>query len=188
MTLRSTFSTLGTLSLLALGSVSLAACTAVVEPPQDPAANVCGGAVCFEPQQVAVRHWGAGEITVAAWRGEGDACKAPQIAAPQGGVAPAPGSMIEVRLASPKPGARLPIVSRRKVLDDQKEYAVVRAVRVDARGHAVADEEAVSGTATVLDVDSQSGRVRVRVRAHWSSGVDGELLLDVDGPKTCTAG
>ena len=176
------------LALLALASVtSLAACTAIVEPPQDPPADVCGGAVCFEPQQVAVRHWGAGDVTLAAWRGSQDACKVPQLATPQHGVEPSGGSIIEVRLIDPKPGVRLPIVSRHRLDDDTRDVAVVRAVRVDEHGNAATDEEALSGTATVLEVDSPTGRVRVRVRAHWSSGVDGEFLFDVNGPKDCGA-
>jgi len=178
------------LSFLALAStLSLAACTAIVDAPQDPPSNVCGGSVCFEPQQVAVRHWGAGELTVAAWHGSVQACKAPQLAVPQHGADPWGGSIIEVRLVHPTPGAKLPIVSHHKLAslgdDDAKQIAIVRAVRIDDKGTAVTDEDALSGTATVLEVESSTGRVRVRVRAHWSSGIDSEFLFDVDGPKDC---
>jgi hypothetical protein len=137
--------TLRPLAFLAFASLtSLAACTAIVEPPQDPASDVCGGSVCFEPQQVAVRHWGASDVTVAAWHGSKDACKVPQLAALERGVDPSGGSIIEVRLLNPKPGARLPIVSRHRMEDDTTDVAVVRAVRVDESGHASSDEDAVS--------------------------------------------
>jgi hypothetical protein len=65
-------------------------------------------------------------------------------------------------------------------------YVHVRALRVDsATGRAVADEEGMSGEATVLDLDESSSSVRVRVRARWSSGVTTETLLDVSGWPRC---
>lgn len=173
MTLRTALA-FASLSLLSLAPL---ACVAEVSPPQDPALRVCGGAVCFEPRAVAVRHWGAGEVTVGAWRGESDACAIPQV-----GDKPSGGMMIEVRLNGATPGARLPIVSRttHRNDDDRSATASVHALRIDGNsGRAMADEEAVSGDVTVLDIDETSGRVRVRVRARWSSGVHGELVLDV---------
>jgi len=100
------------------------------------------------------------------------------------GKAPVDGSAIFLRLESPQPGARLPIVPRDRMEDRDGPRASVRAIRVHD-GRPLADEEAVSGEATILDIDPHAGRVIVRVRARWSSGVSGELQLEVAGPVGC---
>ena len=150
----------------------------------DPIAEVCGGAVCFSPTEVSVKHWGDGEVTLVAFRADGDRCEVPH-----GGEHHAGGRAIELRLHGAKPGARLPVVSH--AIADKPGHepcAVAHAVRIgNDDGRALADEETVSGEATVLEYDAPSGRVRVRLSARWSSGVSGELLLDVDGPHACLA-
>lgn len=177
------------LFVVLLGFVA-AGCVAEVkgfneEPPAD---EVCGGAVCFAPTDVSVKHWGDGEVTVQAFRAEDLGCVPPS----QGDV-PRAGSSIELTLHHPKPGARLPVVSHQEAQDAEADaaYATARVVRIstaDGRVRALADEETVQGTATILDIDAPSGRVRVRLDAKWSSGVSGELLLDVPGPHACPAG
>ena len=147
-------------------------------------AELCGGAVCFSPTDVAVKHWGDGDVTIVAWRADERRCEVPHAGPEHAG-----GRAIELRLHEAKPGARLPIVSHAMVeLAGNEPCATVRALRIGPQdGRPLADEETVSGEATVLDLDPHSGRVRVRVSAHWSSGVTRELLLDVDGPHACAA-
>lgn len=163
----------------------------VAEIPQfddDPRPEVCGGSVCFAPEHVAVRRWGDGEITLAAWRGTS------QCELPLSGKQPIPGQAIVVELKRPRQGARLPVLGRAQVgaqagaqiSGSEEPWAHVRAVRVDPdTGRALADEEGVSGEATILDLDPREGRLRVRIRARWSSGVTSETLLDVQGWKGC---
>lgn len=152
-----------------------------------PAEDVCGGAVCFAPKDVAVKHWGDGEVTLLAFRAEDGGC-----VPPSDGDAPMAGTSIELVLHRPKPGARLPLLSHQEAesSDGSSGYATARALRIstaNGKTRALADEETVQGTATVLDIDAPSGRVRVRLEAKWSSGVSGELLLDVAGPHACAA-
>ncbi len=153
----------------------------------DPRPELCGGAVCFAPDHVAVRHWGDGEVTVAAWRGgsgavtSGSGCELPR-----SGEEPIPGQAIVLELKNARPGDRVPIVAHEHAYELDVPHAVVRALRVDPEtGRALADEEGVSGEATILDLDAREGRLRVRIRARWSSGVSGELLLDLDGWQGC---
>jgi hypothetical protein len=158
----------------------LGGCTAEVwglgepDPPE-----VCGGAVCFTPAHVEVRRWGAGTVEVVAVRSDRPGC-----AMPSTGAEPTDGTAVLLRLESPRLGARLPIVPRDRFDLAEGPRASAHAVRVHG-GRALADEESVSGEATVLELDPKTGRVLVRVRARWSSGVSGELLLAVDGPTPC---
>ncbi len=146
----------------------------------DPRPEVCGGSVCFAPDHVTVRRWGDGEVTVAAWRGTRDCTL------PLAGEQPIPGQAIVLELEGARPGARIPVLGRAQTELTQSPFAHVRSVRVDPEtGRALADEEGVSGEATILDLDAREGRLRVRVRARWSSGVTSETLLDVEGWKGC---
>ena len=180
-------------------SVFTNGCVASVEgldTEQGGAPEVCGGAVCFSPTDVAVKRWGDGDLTVVAWRAEDRGCEPPHGAsgASEGAstksIGALAGTAIELRLHAPKPGARLPLYTRQRAKDEDTNapWATARAVRIGkGDGRTLADEETVAGEATVLDLDPKTGRVRVRVNAKWSSGVSGELLLDVDGPHACTA-
>ncbi len=149
--------------------------------------EVCGGAVCLSPTDVSVRHWGDGELTVVAFHTEPASCAVPRIATTEhAGIA---GTAIELRLHGAKPGAHLPLVTRQRALDEDAGWVTARAIRVNSNdGRALADEETVSGEATILDLDEQTGRVRVRLNGKWSSGVSSELLIDVPGPHACPAG
>ena len=175
----------------ALSALSLVVgCGGPVEGLDDdsPAQQVCGGSVCFAPTDVSVEHWGDGEVTLLAFRAEDLACTPPSL-----GDAPIAGTSIEITLHRPQPGARLPLMSQEdaKQADGTQGFATAHAVRVstsDGRARAAADEETVEGTATILDIDEPTGRVRVRLEAKWSSGVTGDLLLDVEGPHACTPG
>ncbi|MBI2393551.1 MAG: hypothetical protein HYV09_28485 [Deltaproteobacteria bacterium] len=172
-------------------------CTA--EIPQfddDPRPEVCGGAVCFPPDHVQVRHWGDGEVELAAWRGDRAEGEPVTCELPRAGKQPIPGMAIVVELHRPRPGARLHVVSAAQVQANagaendasDEPYAPVRAIRVDPlTGRALADEEGVAGEIVVLDLDSAAGRLRVRIRARWSSGISGEQVLDVEGWPACTA-
>ena len=164
-----------------------------------PAPQVCGGAVCFEPTDVAVKRWGAGDVTVVAWHADDLGCVPPHGPSASSETSPAPttqsvdtvsGTAIELQLHEAKPGARLPLYTREALKDRDEDgpWATARAVRIGKNdGRALADEETVAGIATILDLDETTGRVRVRLAAKWSSGVTGELLLDVDGPHACPA-
>ena len=196
------FPTLFVLFTGLLVSVFTGGCVASVdgiESESTPAAEACGGSVCFAPTDVAVKHWGDGDLTVVAWRADDLGCDVPH-----GPPAPAEGpttkafgviggTAIEVELHAAKPGARLPLYTRehaKDVLLGEKTapWATAHAVRIGkSDGRALADEETVSGVATILDLDAKSGRVRVRLDAKWSSGVTSGLLFDIDGPHTCTA-
>lgn len=175
-------------------------CTA--EIPQfddDPQPEVCGGAVCFPPDHLQVRHWGDGEVELAAWRSDRAEGGPATCELPRAGRDPIPGMAIVVELHRARPGARVPVVSAAHVQAGQtsegaendpsdEPYALVRAIRVDRlTGRALAEEEGVAGEITVLDLDSAAGRLRVRIRARWSSGVSGEQVLDVEGWPACTA-
>ena len=183
--------------LAGLGAALLGGgCVADVQGLQDPAAPVaelCGGSVCFTPSDVAVKHWGDGEVTVVAWRADDLGCVPPQV-----GDAPRPGTAIELTLHRAHPGARIDVVPppAPTTSDDpgtaaerDVSWVSARALRVANGDHGksrhLADETTVSGQATILDLDAPTGRVRVRMRAQWSSGVTSETLLDVDGPHAC---
>lgn len=160
-------------------------CTAEIPifETDDPQKEVCGGTVCFTPEHVAVRKWGDGQVTVAAWR-------TGSCTLPRAGVAgeAMPGHGVVVELHGGKPGARVPVVARARTADVDGPWITLHALRVDGQtGRAWADEEAVSGEATVLDLDSSRGLLRVRVLARWSSGVTSELLLDVGDWAACHA-
>lgn len=162
----------------------LAGCTAEIPTfeTDDPQKEVCGGTVCFTPEHVAVRKWGDGKVTVAAWR-------TGSCTLPRAGVAgeAMPGHGVVVELHGAKPGQRVPVVSRARTSSVDGAWITLHALRVDGQtGRAWADEEAVSGEATVLDLDSSRGLLRVRVLARWSSGVTSELLLDVGDWAACT--
>jgi hypothetical protein len=169
-----------------------------VDDDRTAAPQACGGAICFDPTDVAVKHWGDGDVTVVAWRADDLGCVVPH--GPQtsaDGVTTTksvdivPGTAIELRLHDAKPGARLPVYTHESVEDRVTDgpWATARAIRIGkSDGRALADEETVNGIATILDIDETTGRVRVRLAAKWSSGVTGEMLLDVDGPHVCTAG
>lgn len=172
--------------LLALPLLA-ASCTAEIPNfDDDPRPEVCGGSVCFAPDYLSVRRWGDGELTVAAWRG-GDRCELPR-----SGKDAIPGNALIVHLVKPRPGARLPVINHEleeQVPNDQSEgHATVHALRVDPEtGRALADEEAVVGEVTVLDLDSATGRLRIRIRARFSSGVSNEQVLDVAGFRGCSS-
>jgi hypothetical protein len=170
-------------SLMVLPALALVAgCTAEIPSFDDDAkAEVCGGSVCFAPDYVSVRRWGDDEVTLAAWRGS------PQCELPRTGQEPIAGHALILELKRPRPGARLPIVIHE--LDEQTEdpHACVHALRVDPEsGKALADEEGVSGEVTILDIDSATGRLRVRIRARFSSGVSTEQVLDLAGWRGCS--
>jgi len=177
-------------------SVFTAGCVAQVDgiDTETSTPEVCGGAVCFAPTDVAVKRWGAGELTVVAWRADERGCE-PPVAPNNASEGPTTrstswlsGSAIELKLHAAKPGARLPVYTRARAKDEAKDapWATARAIRIGKDdGRALADEETVTGEATILDLDPQTGRVRVRVNAKWSSGVSGEFLVDVDGPHAC---
>jgi len=157
-------------------------CTAEVPDfSEDPAPEVCGGSVCFAPEHLAVRRWGDGEVTVAAWRGT-YAC-----ALPRAGDNPMPGLAVIVEVHGARSGARVPIVTHDGEGSVEGPYALARAIRVAPEdGRAMADEEAVSGEVAVLDYEPANGNLRLRVRARWSSGVSGEQLIDVAGWPGCS--
>lgn len=158
-------------------------CTAEIPvfETDDPQKEVCGGTVCFTPEHVAVRKWGAGHVSVAAWR-------TGSCTLPRSGVAgeALPGHGLVVELEGARPGARIPVVARNRTGEMEGPWITLQALRVDAStGRAWADEEAVAGEATVLDLDSARGLLRLRVKARWSSGVSSELLLDVSDWSPC---
>ena len=173
------------LFVVLLGLIA-AGCVAEVRGLDDtPAPEVCGGAVCFPPTDVAVKHWGDGEVTLVAFHAENGGCTPPS-----SGDVPEAGTSIELTLHRPTPGARIPVMSHQAASssDEEDAYATARAIRVstsNGTARALADEETVQGTATILDIDAPTGRVRVRVEAKWSSGVSSEMLLDVAGPHAC---
>jgi hypothetical protein len=176
---------LGLAALVAGSAVALGAlgCTADIPvfETDDPQKEVCGGTVCFTPEHVAVRKWGAGHVSVAAWR-------TGSCTLPRSGVAgeALPGHGLVVELEGARPGAQVPVVARKRTHEVDGPWITLHALRVDAStGRAWADEEAVAGEATVLDLDSAQGRLRLRVKARWSSGVSSELLLDVGDWSPC---
>lgn len=164
-------------------ATTLVGCTADIPTfDDDPKQELCGGAVCFAPEHVAVREWADGDVVVAAWADTGG-CDLPRA-----GRLPVGGHAITIELKHARPGARLPIVAHDQPFDPNEGCALVHAIRVDAAtGRALADEEGVSGEATVLDIDENSGALRVRVRARFSSGVSSETLVDVAGWPGCAA-
>lgn len=170
-------------SFMVLPVLALAVgCTAEIPSfDDDPKPEVCGGSICFAPDYLSVRRWGDDEVTLAAWRGT------PSCELPRAGQDPIPGHALILDLKRPRPGARLPIVAHE--LDEQTEepHACVHALRVDPEsGKALADEEAVSGEVTILDIDSATGSLRVRIRARFSSGVNSEQVLDLAGWRGCS--
>lgn len=195
------FPTLFVLFVGACASMFASGCAAdtVGLDVQETHAEVCGGAVCFQPTDVAVKHWGAGDLTVVAWRADDQGCVVPHGVTPGDAsgttikgstpvVSHKGGTAIELRLHQAKPGARLPLVTHQTADWAEGAFATARAFRIgDGDGRALADEETVSGEATILDLDERTGRVRVRLSGRWSSGVTGELLVDVDGPHQCAA-
>ena len=176
-----------TLSRLFLALPLLAGCTAEIPTFDDEArTEVCGGSVCFAPDYLSVRRWGDGELTVAAWRGT-EHCELPR-----SGNAPIAGNALIVHLVKPRPGARLPIINHelaeKTPFAETEGHATVHALRVDPKtGRALADEEAVVGEVTVLDIDSATGRLRIRIRARFSSGVSSEQVLDIEGYRGCSS-
>lgn len=168
---------------LVAGAALLTACSAEIPNfDDDPAPEVCGGSVCFAPEHLAVRRWGDGEFTLAAWRGT-EGCELPR-----SGREPIPGVAIVTEVHGARPGARVPVIPHGRVETWEGPYAIARAVRVDrATGRALADEEAVNGELTLLDYEPANGNLRLRIRARWSSGVSGEQLIDLSGWPGCTA-
>lgn len=171
--------------LTALGAVALATAGCTAEIPvfetDDPQKEVCGGTVCFTPEHVAVRKWGDGHVSVAAWRT--GSCTLPRSGVPGEAL---PGHGVVVELEGARPGARVPVVARNRAASTEGPWITLHALRVDAStGRAWADEEAVAGEATVLDLDSSRGLLRLRVKARWSSGVSSELVLDVGDWAPC---
>lgn len=167
----------------------------------EPAPEVCGGAVCFESTHTTVSHWGAGEVTVVAFRADDLGCDAPHVSVPapasdhDDGTQPKTesgafkaGRVIELKLHDAKQGARLPIVSHDVAKNAEEPCVTARALRVGPDGRALASEETVSGEATVLELDPSTGRVLVQIDARWSSGVSGALRLEIDGPHACAVG
>lgn len=173
------------LPLLTLASIPLFALGCTAEIPNfddDPRPEVCGGSVCFAPDYVSVRHWGDGELTVAAWRGT-DRCELPRT-----GRDSVAGHALIVRLNKPRPGARLPIITHEAAQQSTDPYATVNALRVDPESKkALADEEGVMGEVTVLDIDAANGLLRLRIRARYSSGVSNEQVIDLSGWRGCAS-
>ncbi|MGZ3418316.1 MAG: hypothetical protein ACXWUG_04200 [Polyangiales bacterium] len=164
-----------------LAAIAVGCSAEIPQFDDDPKPEVCGGAVCFPPDHVAVRRWGDGEISLAAWNGTGDSCLLPR-----SGKQPIPGHAVVIELTKPRPGSKLTVVPHDKQMDPGVSFARVRAVRVDPdTGRALADEEGVAGEATVLDLDENTGSVRVKIRARWSSGVTSETIVDVAGWPRC---
>jgi hypothetical protein len=167
----------------------------------EPGEEVCGGAVCFESTHTSVSHWGAGEVTLVAYRADDLGCEAPHAlvtpAANDTGDLAQPrstsgsfksGRMIELKLHDAKQGARLPIVSHDLAAHADEPCVTARSLRVGPDGRALATEETISGEATILELDPKTGRVLVKIDARWSSGVSGALRLEIDGPHACAAG
>ncbi len=170
--------------LLFLGALALAGCTAEIPifEGDDPKQEVCAGTVCFAPEHVAVRRWGDGHVSVAAWR-SGKGCELPRAGVAADTI---PGQSVVVELHGAKPGARIPVVARSRKDEREGPWVTLHALRVDpANGRAWADEEAIAGEATILDLDSSRGFLRIRVLAKWTSGVTSELLLDVSATPAC---
>lgn len=167
---------------------ALVGCTA--EIPQfddDPRPEVCGGAVCFPPDHLEVRHWGDGEVTLAAWRID-PAANVATCELPRPGKKAIPGQAIVLELHHARAGARVPVITHEQAEQSEEPFATLHALRVDpATGRALADEEGVSGEVTILDLDANQGLLRVRVRARWSSGVSGEQVFDLTGWTGCAA-
>jgi hypothetical protein len=170
---------------LVAGAALLTACSAEIPNfDDDPAPEVCGGSVCFAPEHLAVRRWGDGEFTVAAWRGT-NGCELPRSGTSSR--TPIPGLAIVAEVHGAHAGARVPVIPHDRAEEWEGPYAIARSVRVDPEtGRALADEEAVMGEVTLLDYEPANGNLRMRIRARWSSGVSGEQLIDVAGWPGCT--
>jgi hypothetical protein len=163
-------------------------CTAEFAPYPLPEAPVCAGAVCFEPTDVRVEpahaNANADAIVVTAWRASDAGCEVPH-----GGDHPLGGTVIEIVIrAQPAIGARVPVVEAWESSDLKTPHVSARAYRIDGRdGRAVSDEQAMTGEATILELDPAARRVRLQLTGRWSSGVEGALVLDWDDTKhPCT--
>jgi hypothetical protein len=159
-------------------------CTAQFAPYPLPEAPLCAGAVCFEPTDVRVEPANASAnadaIVVTAWRATDDGCDLPH-----GGDRPLGGTVIEVVIRDrPAIGARVPVVEAWQSDDLKAPHVSARAYRIDGHdGRAVSDEEAMTGEATILELDPATRRVRLELEGRWSSGVEGALLLEWDDAK-----
>lgn len=159
-------------------------CAAEFAPYPLPDAPLCAGAVCFEPTDVRVEpSHGAGAanaIVVTAWRANDAGCEVPH-----GGDHPLGGTVIEIVIRErPAIGVRVPVVEAWESKDLKTPHVSARAYRIDGRdGRAVSDEEAMTGEATILELDPAARRVRLELDGRWSSGVEGALLLEWDDAK-----
>ena len=188
---------------LVLVSSSLAGCAAEFPAVSaEPRPLICGGAVCFEEGVERVASWGSGRIEILATPPEVDHCSATARAAlsddnhqgearPTDRITPTERAFVRgIRLVlhGATPGARLPVMASDQGASTSTAHATVHSWRLEAGSdRRLADEEAVSGDATILDVDETTGRIRVRVLARWSSGIHSELVLDIEGPTKCAA-
>lgn len=161
-------------------------CAAEFAPYPLPAAPPCAGAVCFEPTDVRVQASSASEsgdaIVVTAWRASDEGCDLPH-----GGEHPLGGTVIEVVIRDqPSLGTRVPVVEAWQSDDVRAPHVSARAYRIDGRdGRAVSDEEAMTGEATILELDPTTRRVRLELTGRWSSGVEGTLVLAWDASHPC---
>lgn len=161
-------------------------CTAEFAPYPLPEAPMCAGAVCFEPTDVRVEPANANggadvdAIVVTAWRASDAGCEVPH-----GGDHPLGGTVIEIVIrAQPAIGARVPVVEAWESNDLKTPHVSARAYRIDGRdGRALSDEQAMTGEATILELDPAARRVRLQLTGRWTSGVEGALLLDWDDAK-----
>ncbi len=170
----------------ALVLASSCGCAAEFAPYPLPEAPLCGGAVCFEPTDVRVQPLAgdANAIVVTAWRASDAGCDVPH-----GGAQPLGGTAIEIVLHDqPAVGAPVPVVEAWLSKELKVPHVSARAYRIDAHdGRAVSDEEAMTGEATILELDPATRRVRIELTGRWSSGVEGALQLTWDDAKhPCT--
>jgi hypothetical protein len=192
------------LALSAVVASSLVAgCAQDVVMPEvaSPGPMVCGGAVCFEEREQRVARWGSGRIDVIAVPIDVDDCSASARAAlssidPQTGEARDGDEIDPIELAFERgirvvahgasTGDVLPVESSEQGALDGQPHVTAHAWRMDpATQTLVSDEEAVSGEAEILEVDETGGIVRMQVLATWTSGVRGDLSIDVEGPGQC---
>jgi hypothetical protein len=166
----------------------LVGCTAELPTfDDDPRPEVCGGAICFAPDQVLL-DGDAHATRIRLTRGTGAPCALPRAGVvstgPTRAAAPiVPGIGIFVELPPGRAGARFSI-ARASV--DAPGAARVRATRVDRQGRPAADEEAVRGEVFVRAIDVATGRAHLEIHAIWSSGVEGRLVIDVEEARTCS--
>lgn len=186
-----------------VAAASLAAGCAhdVVMPDVASGPMVCGGAVCFQERAQRVARWGAGRVDLLAVPTDVDDCSASAEAA-LSSINPATGEArdgdeidplelafdrgVRVVAHGATTGAVLPVESSEQGALDGQPHVTAHAWRLDPTTQTlVSDEEAVSGEAEILEIDETTGVVRMQVLATWTSGVRGDLTIDVEGASAC---